>query len=214
MTEPIRILIADDHPLFREGVAHTLESEPDLTIVGQAATGDAAFNLASELLPDVILLDITMPGDSGISVARKISAAYPVVHIIMLTASENEDDLINAIKAGARGYVIKGIHARELANAMRAVVKGETYVSPSLASTILFELTSPREPDPMSELTEREQQILELVAQGLTNREVGERLHLAEKTIKHYMTNVLQKLHVRSRVEAALLVQKRQLSEE
>jgi DNA-binding NarL/FixJ family response regulator len=127
----------------------------------------------------------------------------------MLTVSEDNDDLLAALKAGARGYVLKGVGARELANAVRSVAQGAVYVSPALASGILFEMARvPPQQDPMNSLTERERDILNLVAEGLTNREIGERLHLAEKTVKHYMTNVLQKLQVRSRVEAALLAQK------
>lgn len=211
MSDLIRILIADDHPLFRDGVAHSLAGEPDLAIVGQANSGEEAFTLTNDLLPDILLLDITMPGQGGIAAARRISAAYPVVRIIMLTVSEDEDNLMNALKAGARGYILKGVSARELATAVRAVAGGEVYISPALASSILIEMTHTQQPDPLNDLTEREREILRLVGEGLTNREIGERLHLAEKTIKHYMTNVLQKLHVRSRVEAALLAQKRGL---
>lgn len=213
MTEITRIILADDHPLFREGVAHTLGSEEDLEIVGQAKTGEEAIRLVTELLPDIVLLDITMPDQDGITTAKKISTAYPVVKIIMLTASEDDDDLLNALKAGARGYVVKGVHAKELASVVRAVVNGETYISPSMAATLLIELTKPQEPNPLHDLTEREKEILSLVAEGLTNREIGNQIHLAEKTIKHYMTNILQKLHVRSRVEAALLMQEQILKQ-
>ena len=209
MSEPIRILIADDHPLFREGVAQSLANEPDFVIVGQASTGEEAFSLVGELLPDILLLDVTMPGDGGIVTAEKVATAWPIVRIMMLTVSEDQDNLMAALKAGARGYVLKGVTARELANAVRVVAGGDVYISPALAGGILFELTAAtHQDDPLNSLTEREQEILNLVAKGLTNREIGERLHLAEKTIKHYMTNVLQKLHVRSRVEAALLAQK------
>ena len=213
MSEPLRLAIADDHPLFLEGIVHSLSSQPDMTIIGQASTGEEAYDCIAKDLPDVVLLDITMAGQGGIETARKISAAYPIVRIIMLTASEDEDDLMAALKAGARGYVLKGVSAGELADAVRTVAKGETYISPVLASNLLVELSHSDQPDPFGELTNREKDILELVAQGLTNLEIGERLHLAEKTVKHYMTNVMQKLHVRSRVEAALLVQKNILEE-
>ncbi|MGQ0600928.1 MAG: response regulator [Anaerolineales bacterium] len=206
MSEPIRVLLADDHPLFRDGVAHSFASEPDLTVAGEAATGEEALRLARDLLPDVLLLDIAMPGKGGLTAAAAIAAACPATKIVMLTVSEHEDDLLAAFKAGARGYVLKGVSARELANVVRAVAAGEVYVSPTLAAGMLVELTRDRPPDPLSDLTEREREILRLVTAGLTNREIGERLHLAEKTVKHYMTNILGKLQVRSRLEAALLI--------
>ena len=211
MHDQIRILIADDHPMFREGVVQSLASEKDFVIIGQASNGKNAIEMAKELLPDVLLLDITMPDQDGITITKKISAEFPVIQIIMLTASENEDDLMKALKAGARGYVLKGISAKELVKVVRTIVAGGTYISPDMANMILFELSQPSQPDPLSELSDREEEILKLVAKGYTNREIGAQIHLSEKTIKHYMTNILQKLHVRSRVEAALLVQKREL---
>jgi len=209
MSEPIRILVADDHPLFREGVVHSLASEPDFVVVGQVASGEEALRLARDLLPDVVLLDIGMPGWDGLITAEKITAACPAAKIVVLTVVEDEDKLLAAFKAGARGYVLKGVSARELANVVRSTVQGEVYVSPSLAAGILVALTHDRAADPLEELTERELEILRLVGRGLTNREIGHQLHLAEKTIKHYITNILQKLQVRSRVEAALLAARR-----
>ena len=214
MSEPIRVLVADDHPLFLDGVVHSLTSEPDMEVVGQASNGNEALQMAREHLPDVLLLDIAMPGQSGIVAAGEVAAACPATKIIMLTVSKDEDDLMAALKAGARGYVLKGVSARELANVVRAVSGGDVYVSPSLAADMLRELSRPQPPDPLDELTEREREVLQLIAEGLTNREIGDRLHLSEKTIKHYMTNILQKLQVRSRVEAALLAQRHGLGED
>ena len=210
MSEPIRILVADDHPLFREGVVHSLASEADFSIVGEAASGEEALRLARDLLPDVLLLDIAMPGWDGLLTAEKITTACPAIKIVMVTVFEDEDKLLAAFKAGARGYVLKGVSARELATVVRAAAHGEVYVAPSLAAGILVALTRGRSADPLQELTEREQEILKLVGKGLTNREIGERLHLSEKTIKHYITNILEKLQVRSRVEAALVAARRE----
>ncbi len=204
MTEPIRVVVADDHPLFREGVITSLQSVPDIVVVGQAADADEALRVVRQELPDLALLDVTMPGN-GIDAARKIAAACPATRIVMLTVSEDEDDLLEAMKAGASGYVLKGVSARDLASVVRSVSSGEVYVAPSLAFGLLREMSSPRPSDPLAELSARERQVLELVANGLSNQEIGSKLGLAEKTIKHYMTNILTKLQVRSRVEAALL---------
>ena len=205
MTEAIRVLVVDDHPLFRQGVVQALGAERDLKIVGEAASGEEALTLACALLPDVVLLDISMPGWGGLITAEKITTACPATVIVMLTVSEDKDKLLAAFKAGARAYVLKGVAARELANVLRSAVAGEVYVTPSLASEMLVSLTRGKAPDPLQELTDREREILSLIGTGLTNREIGERIFLSEKTIKHYVTNILQKLQVRSRVEAALL---------
>jgi DNA-binding NarL/FixJ family response regulator len=204
VSEPIRVVVADDHPLFREGVITSLQSVPDIVVVGQAADADEALRVVREELPDLALLDVTMPG-GGIDAARKIAAACPATRIVMLTVSEDEDDLLAAMKAGASGYVLKGVSANDLATVVRSVSNGDVYVAPSLAFGLLREMSSPRPSDPLAELSARERQVLELVANGLSNQEIGSKLGLAEKTIKHYMTNILTKLQVRSRVEAALL---------
>lgn len=205
MNEVIEVLVVDDHPMFRQGVVHSLGQEPGFRVVGETANGEEALMLAQALLPTVVLLDISMPGWNGIVTAERIAMACPATVIVMLTSSEDKDKLLAALKAGARGYVLKGVSARELAQVLRAAVDGEVYVSPSIAAEMLVSLTQRKAPDPLQELTDRERTILSLIGLGRTNREIGDELHLAEKTIKHYVTNILQKLQVRSRVEAALL---------
>jgi two-component system nitrate/nitrite response regulator NarL len=204
MSDAIRVAVADDHPMFRAGVVGSLREVQGIEVVGEAGDAASALMLARSELPDVIILDIAMPG-SGLTAAREIAAACPATRIVMLTVSEDEDDLLAAVKSGASGYVLKGAGAGELVSVIRSVNAGEVYVAPALAWGMLRELQTPRT-SPFDELTEREREVLELVAEGLSNQEVGDRLGLAEKTIKHYMTNILGKLQVRSRVEAALLV--------
>lgn len=204
MSDAIDVLVVDDHPLFREGVVHSLGAEPGIAVVAAAASGAEALALTQELMPDVVLLDISMPGWNGLVTAQHIATACPATAIVMLTVSEDPDKLLAALKAGARAYVLKGVSAQELARVVRAAAAGEAYVSPSLASEMLIALTRNRAPDPLQELTAREREILGLIVLGLTNREIGQRLSLSEKTIKHYVTNILQKLQLRSRVEAAL----------
>ena len=212
MSNRIQVAIVDDHPLFREGVANTLANSPDIEVVGQGSTAEDAVRLARDLLPDVLLLDISMKG-GGINAVRTIAKSYPVIKIVMLTVSEKEEDVLGSLKAGAQGYILKGVTARDLVKIVLAVEAGEAYVSPALAASLLVDLRQDRQsvgpsPSPLDELTDREHQILELVATGISNKEIGRELNLREKTIKHYMTNILQKLQVRNRVEAALMVQK------
>lgn len=211
MSDKMRVLVADDHPLYREGVAHSLDSEPSFVVVGQAGTGDEATRLTVELQPDLVVLDLDMPGGGGIEATANIAARCPTVAILILTVSDDRSSLIAALQAGARGYVLKGIGADELIRAAKAVLDGAVHVSPSLAGEILQEMTRGTPKDPFDQLTDREKEILVLLAKGLTNKEIGESLYLAEKTVKHYMTSVLHKLHVRSRLEAALLAQRREL---
>lgn len=208
----ISVVVVDDHPLFRDGVTATLAASPDIEVLGQGSSAEDALRLVRDLLPDVLLLDISMDG-GGIAAARDIVAAYPVVKIIMLTVSEKEEDVLGSLKAGARGYILKGVTARELVRVVQAVHKGESYVSPELAARLLSEWDPGERPErrpetPLDGLTRREHQILSLIATGRSNKEIARSLDLSEKTVKHYVTNVLQKLQVRNRVEAALLAQR------
>ena len=212
MPDRIQVAVVDDHPLFREGVANTLAASPNIEVVGQGESAEDAVRLAGDLLPDILLLDISMKG-GGINAAREISTAYPVVKIVMLTVSEREEDVAASLKAGARGYILKGVSARDLVAAVQSIHKGESYVTPTLAANLLLEWREgPGAMDMpttrLDDLTGRERQILELLTTGCSNKEIARELDLSEKTVKHYMTNILQKLQVRNRVEAALLAQK------
>jgi two-component system nitrate/nitrite response regulator NarL len=207
VTGSIRVLIVDDHPLFLDGLVATLSADDDLEVVATGGDAEAAVRGAREHRPDLALLDVAMPG-GGIEAARGISAASPATRVVMLTSSENEDDLLAAMDAGASGYVLKGVAGRELRFILKSVHRGEVYVAPGLAYAMIKGLTKPQVEDPLGELTTRERDVLELVAAGLSNAEIGGRLGLAEKTVKHYMTAILGKLDVGSRVEAALFAYK------
>lgn len=208
---PIRVLVADDHPIYRDGLARSLADAEDIAVVGAAADGDEAARMARNLAPDVVLLDISMPKGGGLGALAAIAAMPAPPRVAMLTASEDGDDVMSAMKLGALGYILKGVGADELAALVRDIAAGRPHIAPSLASRLLIALRGggaqpPRPVDPLADLSRREEDILRLVAQGKSNREVGEELDLQEKTVKHYMTSILQKLQVRNRVEAAMLM--------
>lgn len=202
-----RIVIADDHPLYREGVARSLSETGRFSIVGEAATGPAALALVRAEKPDVVLLDISMPG-GGIATLGQIMALSQPPRVAMLTVSEDDDDIMQALKAGALGYILKGVGSRELVQIVTDLAEGRSYVAPSLAIKMMAAMNAPRSAAAKSDLdtlTKREEDILRLVSLGKSNKEVAVDLALQEKTIKHYMTAILQKLQVRNRTEAALL---------
>ena len=211
MADEIRILVVDDHPLLREGVVSTLNSDKKFTVVGAGGSYDDAMQLAPQLMPDIVLLDVSMPG-GGVNAARDLHEAIPVIKIIMLTVSEDEKDVMSALKAGASGYILKGVSGTELIKIVNNIQSGETYITPSLATNLLvdsYESESPSEDSVlMKELNEKERDILNHLSHGLTNKEIAAKIFLSEKTVKHYMTNILQKLQVKNRVEAALLIQR------
>ncbi|MBZ0163779.1 MAG: response regulator transcription factor [Notoacmeibacter sp.] len=208
MPDATTIIVIDDHPLYRSGVVRTLSEAEGLLVLGEGGSTREALDLAERVKPQIMLLDISMPGN-GIEAARQITERFPGSHCVMLTASEEEEDILEALAAGARGYVLKGVGAHDLISVVRTVAEGGSYVSPSLAARLLLNMRArenkAEETSPLTSLSEREEQILRLVAEGKSNKEVGRALDLQEKTVKHYMTNILQKLQVRNRTEAAII---------
>ena len=216
-TDCKRVIVVDDHPLFLNGVIQILEAEDDICVVGKGSSASDALSLAVEYLPDVILLDVSMPG-GGIEAAKSIALACPIISIGMLTVSESDEDVVQSLQAGAPGYILKGIGGGELVDVVRSLYAGDLYVSPGLAAQLLCESKNSAQSKHSENLrsadtlTPREEQILEGIALGLSNREIGDKLNISEKTVKNYVTNILQKLQVRNRVEAAMLAHQHAVS--
>lgn len=212
----IRVLVADDHALFRRGLELVLSGESDIELVGEAADGVEAVEQTVALQPDVVLMDVRMPRQSGIEAVRAIRAARPDTRVIMLTVSDDEQDLFAAVRAGANGYLLKEVSIEEVADAVRVVARGQSLVSPSMASRLLEEFNAlsdrRRAPGP-PRLTERELDVLRQAARGRTNREIGESLGIAENTVKNHVRNVLEKLHLHSRTEAVMYAVRERLLE-
>ena len=213
MQHKIRVAVVDDHPLYRDGVVFALESEPDIEVIGQGETAPEALQIAHEHTPDVILLDMNMPG-GGINAMAKIAQRYPSTKALMLTVVDDEDEVRSALRKGARGYLLKGTGSSELVNAIRLVNKGQNYVSPGFAAQLIMsrgseESTPSEAPKRFPELSDREEQILMLILQGLSNKLIGGELGVTEKTVKGYLTSVMDKLQVRNRVEAAMIAAER-----
>ena len=203
----IRVLVADDHPIYRDGVVKSLEETGEFRVVATATSAEEAVLLAEQKHPDIALLDLSMPG-GGLAAVKKIAAATSAKHIAMLTVSEDDENVADALRFGAIAYILKGISASELRNVLKGVAKGEPHVSPVLASKVLTFMSKSdqsKAASPLDDLTKREEEILKLVARGQSNKEVAAMLDLQEKTIKHYMTIIMGKLHARNRVEAALI---------
>lgn len=203
----IRVLIADDHPLFREGLHGLLESLADTEVVGEATTGAEAIREAKALQPDVILMDIKMPGSNGIEATRTIVAASPHISILMVTMLEDDESVFAAMRAGARGYVLKGANQAEILRAIRAVASGEAIFSPGIAKRVLGFFAAAR-PTISSrvfpELSERETELLALIAQGRSNQEIAEQLGLTLKTVRNHVSNIFSKLQVADRAQAVI----------
>jgi DNA-binding NarL/FixJ family response regulator len=207
-SERLRVMVVDDHALFRRGLEMVLQQEADIELVGEASDGAEAVERATELMPDVVLMDVRMPRRSGIEAAGQIKEALPHAKILMLTISDEEADLYDAIKAGASGYLLKEIPIEEVADAIRSVWAGQSRISPSMASKLLSEFAtmSKRADEPRAvpapKLTDRELEVLQLVAQGMNNRDIAKQLFISENTVKNHIRNILEKLHLHSRMEA------------
>ncbi|MDA8371893.1 MAG: response regulator transcription factor [Nocardiopsaceae bacterium] len=205
--DPISVFLVDDHEVVRRGVAALLESEEDMRVVGEAGTAEQALARIPVARPDVAVLDVRLPGGSGVSVCREVRSARPEIACLMLTSFADDEALYDAVMAGAAGYVLKQIHGADLVGAVRTVAAGGSLLDPGSTGRMLERLRgNPPAPDPLAELSTQERQILDLIGEGLTNRQIGERLFLAEKTVKNYVSSLLSKLDMKRRTQAAILV--------
>lgn len=206
MEESIRVLIADDHPMFRKGLRGLLESVAGIEVVGEATDGEEAISLTEHLQPDVVLMDINMPGVNGIEATRRILHVNPSVGVLVLTMYEDDDSVFAAMRAGARGYLLKGVDQAEVLRAINAVSNGEAIFSPAIAHRLIhYFSTLEKTPSPVfPELTDREREVLTLIAQGNTNTAIAERLVLSSKTVRNHVSTIFSKLQVASRAEAII----------
>jgi two-component system NarL family response regulator len=219
--DPIRVLIVDDHALFRRGLEMVLAEESDIDLVGEASDGAEAVAKAGEALPDVVLMDIRMPKSSGIEACRTMKEVAPSAKIVMLTISDEEEDLFEAIRAGASGYLLKDIPYDEVADVVRAVHGGQSLINPSMAAKLLTEFAALAKRDgeeraqevPAPKLTDREMEVLRLVARGMNNRDIAKELFISENTVKNHVRNILEKLQIHSRMEAVMIAVRENLIE-
>ncbi|MEV6613109.1 response regulator transcription factor [Streptomyces sp. NPDC051051] len=206
---PIRVFLLDDHEVVRRGVHDLLDDEPDITVVGEAATAEQALVRVPALRPQVAVLDVRLPDGDGVSVCRELRSQMPELTCLMLTSFDDEEALLDSIMAGASGYVLKQIRGSDLVSAVRTVAAGQSLLDPSATAKLMARLRQGQEPEPEPDalpgLTEREREILALIGEGLTNRQIGQRLYLAEKTVKNHISRLLAKLGVERRIQAAVI---------
>lgn len=204
---PITVVLLDDHEIVRNGVRTLLEAQPDIVVVGEAGSAAEALVRVTALRPQVAILDVRLPDGDGVSVCRELRSAMPELACLMLTSFADDDALYDAVLAGAAGYVLKQIRGSDLVNAVRTVAAGGSLLDPATTAQILKRIRDDanRADDPVDQLTEQERRVLELIGEGLTNRQIGERMHLAEKTVKNYVSNLLGKLGMERRTQAAVL---------
>jgi two-component system, NarL family, response regulator DevR len=199
----VRVFLLDDHEVVRRGLRELLESEDDLEVVGEAGTADEAYRRIPATNPDVAILDVRLPDGDGVQVCREIRSKHPGLACLMLTSYADDEALFSAIMAGAAGYLLKQVRGTDLVEGIRRVGRGESLLDPSLTTRVLERLRHPPEPDALAGLTDQERRILDLIAEGMTNRQIGEQLFLAEKTVKNYVSNLLAKMGMSRRSEAA-----------
>jgi NarL family two-component system response regulator LiaR len=206
MTDKISILITDDHVLVRQGIRTFLELQPDLTVLGEADSGEAAVRMAAELVPDVVLMDLVMPGIGGVEATRQVKQVSPHSQIIVLTSYHEDEYIFPALRAGALSYVLKDVGPDELADTVRKAARGESVLHPRVASRVVQELRGARRdiPNLFTDLSDRELDVLRLIADGLSNAEIANRLFISEKTVKGHVSNILGKLHMLDRTQAAV----------
>ena len=214
---PIRVLVADDQALFRRGLSVVLAASEDIEVVGEASDGEEAVAKAQELTPDVVLMDVRMPRLSGIEAARHIRRIHPATELLMLTVSDEEEDLYESVKAGANGYLLKEIAIEEIAETVRAIVQRQGVISPSMTSKLISEFrvlsrrAAEREELPPPGLTDREMQVLRLMAHSKSNKDIAAALFISENTVKNHVRNILEKLHLHSRMEAVTYAWRKRL---
>ena len=210
-SQPIRVILADDHAVVRKGIREFLEDEHDIDVVGEAADGQTALELVSEHQPDVAVVDVQMPGMTGIEVTRQIKARHPKVRVLILTAYDDDPYIFALLQAGASGYILKTAGSVELIHAVRAVYRGESALDPAVAQKVVQQLTSGRPlgaQAAVESLTEREIEVLHLVAKGLTNKAIGQALNISDRTVQGHLANIYGKLEVNSRTEAVTVALK------
>jgi two-component system, NarL family, response regulator LiaR len=210
MTERITVVIADDHPVVRQGLRTFLDLQEDLEVVAEASNGEEAVARAVEFVPDVVVLDLVMPKMDGIEAIRGIRDTSPSTRVLVLTSFLDDEKVLPAVKAGAAGYLLKDAEPGELANAIRTVTRGEALLHPTVAAKVVQELAS-RDRSPVAELTERELEVLRLLARGLANKAIALELNVSEKTVKTHVSNILAKLHLADRTQAALFAVREKL---
>jgi two-component system, NarL family, response regulator LiaR len=210
---PITVLIVDDHAVVRQGLRTFLDLQPDIKVVGEAADGTEALAQAQALLPDIILMDLVMPNQDGVSATRAITSAVPSSKVLVLTSFSEDEKVFASIKAGAHGYLMKDVLPPELVKAIRTVYRGEAQLHPEIARKLMNEFSTPVPTAPKHDLTERELDVLRLIAQGKSNKGIAEDLILSEKTVKTHVSNILQKLHLSDRTQAAVYALKQKIVE-